>query len=325
MTESGLAAHRVRQALRSFLAQKAEAGDKVVLGVSGGADSLAMACAAAEIADELAMEFVPVIVDHQLQSGSGDVARRAVEQCQSLGLSASRIRTVDVVLGSGDGLEAAARDARYAALHAVAAEVGARGIAVAHTMEDQAETVLLRLARGSGSRAIAAMQPVTGEIWRPLLRLDRQTLRLALTHFGLEAYEDAHNTDPRFLRSRVRHELMPLLREVLGHDIEAGLAKTADLVGEDADALDASAANIYKYSVLDGELDCSGFGPIPAAITRRVVRLWLLDQGASAAGLSRLHIEAVHRLGTDRSVSGPVKVVGGIEVSLVSGRLRALK
>ena len=324
MTDSGLAAHRVRQTLRDFLANRVEAGDFVVLGVSGGADSLALASAAASIADELAVTFVPVIVDHQLQPGSAQTAASALRQCLDLGLTESRISTVEVDSGSGDGLEAAARAARYTALRAVAAELGARAIAVAHTVGDQAETVLLRLARGSGSRAIAAMQPVAGDIWRPLLKLERSILRASLVHYGLVAHEDAHNEDPRFLRSRVRHELMPMLRDVLGHDIEASLAKTAELVGEDAEALDASAANIFKYSHIDGELDCTGFGPIPAAITRRVVRLWLLEKGASAAGLSRLHIESVHRLGVDPTVSGPVKVVGGIEVAVASGRLRVL-
>lgn len=324
MTDSGLAAHQARRALRDFLTNRVEAGDVVVIGVSGGADSLALAATAASVAGELSVTFVPVVVDHQLQADSADFTSRAVEQCLGLGLVSSRSIAVQVDSGTGEGLEAAARTQRYAALRSTAAELGAVGILVAHTLEDQAETVLLRLARGSGSRAIAAMQPVAGDIWRPFLQVERATLRLALSHYRLEPHEDAQNQDSRFLRVQVRHQLMPLLRAVLGDDIDRGLARTAELVGEDADALDASAANIYKYAVVDGELDCSGFGPVPAAITRRVVRLWLLDQGVPAASLSRLHIESVHRLGTDPTVSGPVKVAGGIEVAVASGRLRAL-
>jgi tRNA(Ile)-lysidine synthase len=213
MTESGLAAHRARRALREFLvSQSVEPGDYIVLGVSGGADSLALAAAAASIKNELAVTFVPVVVDHGLQPGSADVAANAAQKCRDLGLDSALVVTVEVDLDAGDGLEAAARAARYQALRKVAAEHSARGICVAHSLEDQAETVLLRLARGSGSRAIAAMQSVTGDIWRPFLGFQRKDLRIALTHYELEPFDDAHNVDPRFLRSRIRSEVMPLLR-----------------------------------------------------------------------------------------------------------------
>jgi tRNA(Ile)-lysidine synthase len=265
-----------------------------------------------------------VIVDHQLQSGSNDVAAQAAQVAASLGLTDVRVIPVDVRAEGGDGLESAARAARYDALRRVCSDVSARGILVAHTLEDQAETVLLRLARGSGTRAIAAMKSVSGDIWRPLLGVPRATVAASLEHYGIEPFVDPHNFDSRFLRSRVRHELMPILREVLGADIEIGLARSARLAAEDADALDAAAQQILEYSVDAQGLGVEGLGPIPAAITKRVIRQWLLDSGVSAAGLTAIHIEAVDRLARDPSVHGPVTVVGGVTVHKASGRLRLL-
>ena len=324
MADSGLAAHHVRKALREFLESACAPGDTVVLGVSGGADSLALAAAASNIQAETSLSFFAVVIDHGLQPESAAIAQEAAERCADLGLSHVRVVAVEVDTTHGDGIEAAARTARYAALRTVAQEVCAAGIVVAHTREDQAETVLLRLARGSGTRAIAGMQAVAGDIWRPLLDLSRQTLRDSLSFYGVTPHDDVHNRDPRFLRSHIRHEVMPMLRDVLGADIESALAQTAALAGEDANALDDAAAALYQSCVVGSELVYSAFGLHPAAVTKRVVRLWLIERGVSAAGLGRVHIEAVHRLATDRTISGPVKVVGGVEVFKASGRLRVL-
>lgn len=324
MADSGLAAHHVRKALREFLENACAPGDWVVLAVSGGADSLALAAAAASIQGETSLSFLVVIVDHSLQPESASIARVAAAKCEELGLSNVRVVSVEVDDSQGDGIEAAARAARYAALRAAASEVSAVGIVIAHTREDQAETVLLRLARGSGTRAIAGMQKVAGDVWRPLLHLSRQTLRDSLSFYGLTPHDDVHNRDPRFLRSRIRHEVMPLLRDVLGPEIESALAQTAELAGDDANALDHAAAELYEACAVGSELTCSGLRSQPAAISKRVVRSWLIDCGVPAAGLTRLHIEAVHRLATDSTVLGPVKVAGGVEVAKASGRLRVL-
>ena len=324
MADSGLAAHHVRKALREFLENSCAPGDTVVLAVSGGADSLALAAAASSIQAEASLSFVAVVVDHGLQPESAAIAQEAADRCVALGLTHVRVVAVDVDTAQGDGIEAAARTARYAALRVVAQEVSAAGIVVAHTREDQAETVLLRLARGSGTRAIAGMQEVVGDIWRPFLQLSRQTLRDSLSFYGVTPHDDVHNRDPRFLRSRIRHEVMPMLRAVLGADIDSALAQTAALAGEDANALDQAAAALYDTCMMASELVCSGFGSHPAAVTKRVIRLWLLGRGVSAAGLTRLHIESVYRLATEGAISGPVKVVGGVEVFKASGRLRVL-
>ncbi len=324
MSDSGLAAHQIRRLVLEFLQVQVEPGDAVVVAVSGGGDSLALAAAVSAVQSEMSLRPTVVIVDHQLQAGSDLVAAKAAQVASSLGLTDVRVIPVDVRAVGGDGLESAARSARYDALRRVSSDVSARGILVAHTLEDQAETVLLRLARGSGTRAVAAMKAVSGDIWRPLLGVPRATVAASLEHYGIEPFVDPHNFDSRFLRSRVRHELMPILREVLGADIDAGLARSARLAAEDADALDAAAQQILEYSADSRGLNVDGFGPIPAAITKRVIRQWLLDAGVSAAGLTAVHIEAVDRLARDASVHGPVTVVGGVTVHKASGRLRLL-
>ena len=324
MSDSGLAAHHVRRAVREFLEARIEPGDGLVLAVSGGADSLALAAAVASLQAELSLRATVVVVDHQLQEGSAEVAAQSAARAQTLGLTDVRVIAVDVADASGEGLESSARAARYSALRIISAEVAARAIVVAHTLEDQAETVLLRLARGSGTRAIAAMKPESGDIWRPLLGVPRATVALSLAHYGIEAFVDPHNFDSRFLRSRVRHELMPALREVLGSDIDAALARTARLAREDADALDAVAESLLELSRAGAELLSADFARHPAAITKRAIRLWLLESGVSGAGLTAVHIEAIDALARQPDLHGPVTVVGGVEVHKASGRLRLL-
>lgn len=281
-------------------------GGRLVVGVSGGADSLALAGALAwclasrERRGERTQlpEVLGVVVDHGLQEGSARVAARAAEQVRGLGLTAE-IASVAV---SGDGgPEAAARQARLQALRAAA-----RGgmVMLAHSLDDQAETVLLGLARGSGARSLAAMAPVAGDLVRPLLGLRRSVLAEACHEWGLAPWQDPHNDEPRFARVRVRHRVLPVLEDELGPGVAEALARTATLARADADALEAWAARVAPECELGEALDCRALQQHPRAIASRVVRSWLVAQGADQP--TATHVASVLALVTDWSGQGPV-------------------
>lgn len=312
--------HRVKLAISSFLRSRVEPGDVMLIGVSGGADSLALAAGCAALAAELSVTFVPVIVDHQLQINSAEVAQQALGECHKLGLDRAFVVKVDVV-ETGEGLEAAARKARYRAFHDAMAQTAAVGILLAHSLEDQAETVLMRLSRGSGTRSISAIAPEQGVILRPLLDVHRQTLVEVCEENSLNFYSDPHNDDEKFLRVKVRKNLMPLLREVLGEAVDEALARTASMARDDADALDSFADKELHGRLNDGELDIANLQSLPRAVSTRCIRLWLATHGITTA--SNEQIESVWRLATDTRVQGPIKVVGGVDIYKSSGRLRA--
>lgn len=328
MTEldAGLVAHRIRTAVADFYSNNCEPGDRLVLAISGGTDSLALAAANARVLGNLSLQATVVIIDHQLQPGSAEVAHAAALQCQELGFEDVQVIPVTVIAQAG--LEADARTARYTALQQVAATVGARAIVLAHNLNDQAETVLMRLARGSGVRSLGGMRTVTAitdgvPLWRPLLGVPREHLALSLQDYGVQPHFDAHNSDERFLRVKIRQRLMPLLREVIGEGVDLALSRTAWLAQMDADALDAIAARAWPDCVVEGEVLTSPMADLPMAIQTRILRTWLVQQGANSATLTLEHVMAIHRLMSDPRITGPIKVAGGLEVSRESGRLRA--
>lgn len=291
---------RVREAVRTALADLPQA-TTVLVACSGGADSLALAAATAFEAPKLGLRAGAVIVDHKLQAKSGDVAATAAEQCRSLGLDPVHVRAVEV--GDEGGPEGAARSARYDALRDVADEVGADVVLLAHTRNDQAETVLLGLARGSGARSLAGMAPVVGILRRPFLELSRATTTAACLASGLRAWHDPHNDDPKYKRVRVRHEVLPVLEESLGPGVTEALARTAGLLRADADALDALAADLAETAVrrTDGEVTCD-VGLLegePVAIRTRALRQAALEAGCRANDLTAGHVAAVDALVTD--------------------------
>ncbi|MER7791708.1 tRNA lysidine(34) synthetase TilS [Streptomyces sp. NPDC097640] len=215
----------------------------VLVACSGGADSMALASALAFEAPKLGVRAGGVTVDHGLQTGSDVRAAEVAERLRLLGLEP--VESVAVSVGREGGPEAAARDARYAALDAAAERHGAVAVLLGHTRDDQAETVLLGLARGSGIRSLSGMAQVSGaggRYRRPFLRLDRQTARRACLAQSLPVWDDPHNVDPAYTRSRVRHEALPVLEKALGKGVVEALARTAQLSRDDADALDAWAA-----------------------------------------------------------------------------------
>jgi tRNA(Ile)-lysidine synthase len=307
-------AHEVRRAVADDLA--AVPSDALVLvACSGGPDSVALAAAARAVRDRVGA----VVVDHGLQPGSAAGARATGEWLRSAGLDPVDVVAVTVRAG-GEGLEAAARDARYAALLAAAERRGAPAVLLGHTREDQAETVLLGLARGSGVRSLAGMPRTRGVLRRPLLDLPRATVRAAVPD-GAPVVDDPHNTDARFARSRVRHHVLPVLERELGPGVTQALARTADLARADADLLDELARQRYAGIVVDGELPAADLEESHEAVRSRVVRAWLVDGGCPAGGLTAAHVVRVTRLVTHWRGQGPVALPGGVEALRDCGRL----
>lgn len=284
----------------------------LVVGCSGGADSLALAAGAVPVARRRGLPLSALVVDHGLQPGSAAVAERAATVLRGLGVADTTVTRLTVTPGSGP--EAAAREARYAALRAAAGEAT---ILLGHTRDDQAETVLLGLARGSGVRSLAGMAPRSGPVLRPLLGLPRSTTEAACAELGLEVWSDPHNADPRFARARVRHRVLPGLEAELGPGVAAALARTADLARADADLLDRLAAEADP----GGEsLDCRAMSALPAALRGRVLRRWLRRRGAPEVGYQ--HVRAVGALLEDWHGQGPVPVPG-LDVRRSGDRLHA--
>ncbi len=283
------------QALRPCLQEAVDHGLRVRVGCSGGPDSLAMAAGVALSARrEPALMATALVVDHQLQEGSGTVASRTVEALERLGLPARCVQ-VRVDPSSPDGPEAAARDVRYAALRAPDPDGEVPAIVLlAHTLDDQAETVLLGLARGSGTRSLAGMAAESGSrprLVRPLLGLRRTQTRQACEDWGLHPWHDPQNADVRYTRARVRAHVMPMLHAELGRDVAVALARTADLARADADLLDtlatAELGKVLRIPARPGgfpRLDCAALAARPPALRGRIVRAWLSDRGLPPPG-----------------------------------------
>lgn len=321
----------VRHAIRRAIADL-PVGATVLAACSGGADSLALAAALAFEAPraDRSLRGGGVTVDHGLQPGSGQRADAVARLMGELGLDP--VECVAVEVGTAGGPEAAARAARYAALDAVAGRLGAAAVLLGHTLDDQAETVLLGLARGSGLRSLAGMAPQTGvggRYRRPLLALPRATTAAACADLRLPVWDDPHNADPAFARARVRAAVLPTLEAELGPGVAAALARTAQLARADADALDEWAARAYAElgaQPVAGEagvgLDVAELAALPAAVRGRVLRLAALDAGAAAGALAAVHVAAVDALVIDWGGQGAVNLPGGVTASRRYGRLQ---
>jgi tRNA(Ile)-lysidine synthase len=308
----------VRRAVRTLLDEYEPASGVLAVAVSGGADSLALAAATAQLAARRGLTLHGLVVDHRLQPGSADAAGRAAKQLRALGFPEVRVLEVDV-RGPG-GVEAAARRARYAALREALPAPDSL-VLLGHTRDDQAETVLLGLGRGSGARSIAGMRRLDPPWARPLLDVPRAVTAAACADLGLDPWQDPHNADPGFARARLRHEVLPLLEDVLQGGVAHALARTAAQLREDADALDAIAAEVRERAGKEGELDVAEMAGEPPAVRRRVLRRWLLDTGV--AELTDAHLRAVDALIGEWRGQGGVWLPGGLEVSRAHGRLSA--
>ena len=294
----------------------------VLVACSGGADSLAL-LAATVFEGRGRWHVVGVTVDHGLQTGSADHAARVVAQMAALGAGETVAVKVSVQ-SAGHGPEAAARKARYAVLGEAAARFGAAVVLLGHTLDDQAETVLLGLARGSGSRALSGMRRRFECYRRPLLDLTRAQTEAACRAKGIEVWADPHNEDPRFTRSRVRHRVLPVLEAELGPGVAASLARTADQLREDAEALDDLADRAWPevQGRAAGSLDASRLAGLPDAVRRRLLRQASLAAGAPAAELFRVHVLAVDQLVTAWRGQAHVDLPGHLRVLRDDGELR---
>jgi tRNA(Ile)-lysidine synthase len=327
MTGPPAATAACRVAVRRSLADH---DGPVLAAVSGGADSLALAAA-------LAFERPgsgALVVDHALQPGSAEVASRAADQCVLLGLSAVVLSPRGAASspplssecgpafppeaadagnvgphsgGGSGGREAHARELRYALLEEAAARLDTAGtnavVLLGHTRDDQAETVLLGLVRGSGARALSGMAPVRGRYRRPFLDVPRATVRQACAEAGLIAHEDPHNDDPAFTRVAVRKLLADL-------DITDGLARSAALLRDDADALDALTTPTD---------DVAALASMPPALRSRALKRWAEEK--SGRGLTGVQVAGLRALVEDWHGQGPVALPGGGQVSRIGGRL----
>jgi tRNA(Ile)-lysidine synthase len=261
----------LRAAVAGFAATWLPDAPSWCVALSGGPDSLALTAAAAATLPTTAL-----IVDHGLQPGSAAVARTVQEQALALGCIVAQVLSVQV--GTAGGPEAAARAARYRALDQ--ARDGAP-VLLGHTLDDQAETVLLGLGRGSGPRSIAGMRPADPPWHRPLLGVRRAATQAACAEVGVTPWDDPHNHERRFTRVRLRDEVLPLLDDVLGGGVPEALARTAAALREDTDALDAMARDALAATESVGTLPVTGIDALPTALRRRVIRAWLLDGGAT--------------------------------------------
>jgi len=285
----------VRLPVRTALADLAP-GETVAVACSGGADSLALASAAVFEARRPGLRVVGVTVDHGLQTGSADRAERVVAQLAAMGVDETLTARVSVDVASGLGPEAAAREARYAVLKQVAEHLGARRVLLGHTLDDQAETVLLGLARGSGGRSLQGMRPAFGVFARPLLAVRRADTVTACLAEGLEAWDDPHNHDPAYTRVRVRERVLPVLESELGPGVAEALARTAAQLREDTALLDGLAAEALASARRDGALDAARLADTPAALRRRALHRAALAAGAPPSELTHDHVLAVDAL-----------------------------
>lgn len=281
-------------------------GDRVTVALSGGADSLALAACLSFLGPKAGWDCHALVIDHGLQDDSASVAARAAEQARALGLAADIVQVV--VTGAG-GLEAAARTARYEALLEAAAPDQSSVILLGHTLDDQAETVLLGLGRGSGPRSIAGMPPTAGPFRRPFLELRRAETERICAAAGLEYWSDPHNDDPRFRRSRLRHEVMPLLEDVLGGGVAEALARTAGQLRDDVEFLDALAMTASQ-----ADLRVADLAALAPALRSRVLRLAALDAGVAGSDLTAGHLDELDRLVTDWRGQVRVELPGRISV-----------
>lgn len=309
----------IRRAVRQAVADLS-AGDLVLVACSGGTDSLALACATAFAAPRLGLRFGALTVDHRLQEGSDERARQVAETLTGRGFDPVEVLTVSV--GDVGGPEAAARTARYAALDAAARRLGAAVVLLGHTRDDQAETVLLGLARGSGARSLAGMPASFGNYRRPLLDVPRETTAAACRAESVEPWEDPHNADFAYTRARVRHAALPALTDALGPGIPEALARTAKQLRDDTEALDNWADEEFAAGrTAAGEISVAALTRLPAAVRRRVIRLAALAAGCPAGTLAAVHIEAVDALVTGWRGQGPLQLPGPVVVRRRHGRL----
>ncbi|WP_285727074.1 tRNA lysidine(34) synthetase TilS [Psychromicrobium xiongbiense] len=321
--------------------------DLILVACSGGPDSLALAAVTAFFGHRGnghrgIVRVGAVVVDHGLQEGSAEVAAHTAHVLTGLGLDPVLVRTVQVA--DDGGPEAAARQARYAAFAAAARESGARAVLLGHTLDDQAEQVLLGLARGSGTRSLAGMparrllrEPAAGdaveaagvELLRPFLTLRRAGTEELCRGEGLEPWHDPSNRDARFARSRARNLVLPVLERQLGPGVAPSLARSAAILAQDAEYLDELAAAKFEAMVEFPEVPAdpsqhpgqlllpeAALNRLPAALRQRVLAIGVVRLGGAQPSYERLL--AAESLLQRRGSAGPIQLEGGVSAYRIS-------
>jgi tRNA(Ile)-lysidine synthase len=298
----------------------------VLVGLSGGPDSVALLDALVAVADERAIRVHAAHLDHRLRPEAAQDAAFCARLCAQLGVPLHTASADVAARAARDrrGLEAAARRERYAFLRGTAAECGARFVLVGHNQDDQAETLLLRLLRGAGTRGLGAMRPRRGMVVRPLLGVSRTQILAHLQMRGQDFVLDPSNADAAFTRNRVRHEVLPVLA-LLNPRIAASLARTARLLARDERALQGlarAAAGQWQRSAAGGiAIPVALLRSLPPAIATRVLLAGLRRTGGRR-NVGALHVEALLRLGRSRSGNGRrLELPGGRQAGLDHGHL----
>jgi tRNA(Ile)-lysidine synthase len=304
-----------RQAVRPWVE---EVTGTILVGVSGGADSMALVIAT-KLEAKSAM-VIPVIIDHGLQENSAHIADEVFEKLSKLNFT--NIEKIRVTVEITDGLEASARRARYAAFESVAKKYNSQCFFLGHTENDLAESVLLGLARGSGTRSLSGIAEVNGIFIRPFLHVSRETTEEVCKENFIEPWQDPHNSDRQFARVRVRKDILPLLERDLGPGITDSLARSSRILRDDADALDQLAKNFMETH---DPCDVEELRQLPKALRVRVLRALIYEAGAPAGMLTYDHILPIEALITAWHGQGATSLPGGVKVERISGRLSLLQ
>ena len=311
----------LRNAVRIWF-EKLEPNSKVCIGVSGGADSLALAAASKLESANFPIDLIAVIVDHGLQVNSAEIAQFAEQQLTKLGYQDIFVGRANVQIT--DGLEASARRARYKVFQQAIETFSPAAFMLGHTKNDQAEGVLLGLARGSGTKSLSGMQEVSGIFIRPLLGIHRVTTEIACREANIDYWVDPHNSNLDFTRVRVRENILPLLESEIGPGIADALARSAKILREDATALDEWAERVFaQVNPLDIEI--SSLESLPVAVRSRVLRLAIYAAGAPLGSISAAHLEPIEAFVSGWRGQGHTSLPGGVKVCRISGRLSLSK
>ena len=319
----GAAVAEIRNAVRDCLADL-EPGALVLTACSGGPDSVALSAALAFAGPRMGLRCGGATVDHGLQSGSAERAAGVAGLLVDLKLDP--VYNIAVEVPGAGGPEAAARAARYRALDEVAARApGATVVLLGHTLDDQAETVLLGLARGAGARSLSGMPPRRGIYRRPLLGVRSITTLSACAELGIDPWSDPHNDDPRFARARVRHRALPALEAALGPGIAEALARTARQLRADADCLDdlafAESGHLRDGGSDPAGLDVQWLADLPEAIRTRVLREAAIMAGSPPGALTARHVQQADELVTCWHGQRWADLPGGVRVRRRDGKV----
>ena len=286
---------QLRLAVRQTLDAHTKPGQKLLVAVSGGADSLALAAATEFEAKKLGLKIAAAVIDHSLQKNSDKVAAQTAKTLAALGFEEVVVKKIAV--GKAGGPEAAARTARYTALETLRQKTKSHFIVLGHTSSDQAETVLLGLVRGSGSKSLSGMSEKTGFLLRPLLGIERATTEAFCKDSGIKYWSDPQNKDEKFLRVIIRRHVLPFLEKQLGGSVAASLVRTSDQLREDNAYLESQADKSFKrYAKVSASgisFDAQLIDKLPSAILHRVIKKALDGFGSES---SRTHVLAVSDL-----------------------------